>query len=157
MIIMITKVSNDVASLIVGTFYKLLLYFKTILSVVKIKVFCAFYALWIDDYKYIDLNCWCYNAHVACVYEWWCANIFSFKRISCHQLINYEYFNLFLLIEETTTLVQTKRADCTNKSQEFIVTIARLIIIPTGSIISLVLLLIITREVIRYRRESNQT
>lgn len=54
-------------------------------------------------------------------------------------------------------LVETKGGDATNKFHETIVTVVRQITIPTGSIISLVLLLIITREVIRYRQEATQT
>lgn len=68
------------------------------------------------------------------------------------------HFNLtyYFFIEETTVLVETKGGEATNKLQETIVTVVRQITIPTGSIISLVLLLIITREVIRYRQEVTQ-
>lgn len=53
-------------------------------------------------------------------------------------------------------MVETKGGEATNKLQETIVTVVRHITIPTGSIISLVLLLIITREGIRYRQEATQ-
>lgn len=60
--------------------------------------------------------------------------------------------NIWFLLEETTSLEQTKGTENTNQSQEPIVNIVRLITVTAGSIISLVMLLIMIREIVRYRQ-----
>lgn len=62
------------------------------------------------------------------------------------------WFATLCFSEETTSLEQTKTTENTNQSHGTIVNIVRLITVLAGSIISLVLLLIIVREIVRYRQ-----